>query len=501
MGFFNFRKKLNKRNSNKKSKQVFSLDQHLPYQSDILCDPYPKNYIDSLKPPDSSLMSDIMNELNQGSAFNTIVTPSDVTEKNPAVEQQQQQSAHDGDFHRTALMKRPLSFNNNNPTKPIMMHKSKSTFVKLNDIPNDDDDNKPILKRHSAIEQLRTSPQNNRLSKNPIDRMKERHRQEVRISLQQPVNSNAQPKAKMGISPSMPIIYSPDNRVSYQNYSDGIVRSASFATNPFGQQTNYHQQPRKQQQHPQTYVQPWSDIVVSNQSHLRYSMIDPRLSIAPLAHHRNNSGKGRIIKSASALTIQEQPKLETPPIVTRRPLYYERKIPPPSLFLPPPTLVSSLKCRRISPECCHQRDTPPSKTIAPVHIESCHYQSSSTLNDFPSPPSPTSPTSTKYSFKQQEIKFKLPKKLKRELESMQIRRSTYSVPDLSEFQKQYQDDIKRKKKTFWQSIEPCHHHHHHHHYHRTDMKKSNSDQVQKSHCHYHHQHCHVTNNNNNQLMT
>jgi hypothetical protein len=127
------------------------------------------------------------------------------------------------------------------------MHKSKSTIVKLNDIPDDEDDDKPILKRHSALEPSRT--QHNRLSKNPMNRMKERHRQEVRMSIQQPVKM--QPKARMGASPSMPIIYNPDNRVSYQNYSDGIVRSASFATNPFGQQSNYYQQHHQKQQQQQ----------------------------------------------------------------------------------------------------------------------------------------------------------------------------------------------------------------------------------------------------------
>jgi hypothetical protein len=74
---------------------------------------------------------------------------------------------------------------------------------------------------------------------------------------------------------------------------------------------------------------------------------------------------------------------------------------------------------------------------------------------------------------------------------MQMRRSTYSVPDLTEFQKQ-QDDVKRKK-TFWQSIEPCRHHHHHHH--RACMKKSNSDIEHKKH-----RHCHFA-NSHNQLMT
>jgi SepF-like predicted cell division protein (DUF552 family) len=69
MGFFNFRKKLNKKNNDKKSKQVYSLDQHVSYQSDIQRHPHQKSYIDPMRPPDSSLMSDIMNELNQSNLF------------------------------------------------------------------------------------------------------------------------------------------------------------------------------------------------------------------------------------------------------------------------------------------------------------------------------------------------------------------------------------------------------------------------------------------------
>jgi hypothetical protein len=93
-------------------------------------------------------------------------------------------------------------------------------------------------------------------SRNLMDRMKERHRQEARMSLQAiPFNDSPMQQARSHplSSPSMPIIYNPMNEIqqppkpantliqspSFTPYSPPpqqthMVRSASFATDIYG---------------------------------------------------------------------------------------------------------------------------------------------------------------------------------------------------------------------------------------------------------------------------
>ncbi|KAK4509664.1 uncharacterized protein ATC70_006966 [Mucor velutinosus] len=122
---------------------------------------------------------------------------------------------------------------------------------------------------------------------------------------------------------------------------------------------------------------------------------------------------------------------------------------------PPPELHHTTMFSKESTEqasLIEDDDNPPENKLMTIEETLIANSSTSTLTEGDDIVATTTTTTNSLPNKTMSKVIRLPEKLKQELQSMQLRRSTYSVPDLTTFSSDYDDDATERQKD-WSTIE------------------------------------------------